>query len=95
MPITSHEFEHLCRLAHLGLEEVEMGEMRAQISAVIDHVSRLQSVETEGIEPTAYAVPLDTVLRDDVARPSWPPDAILANAPRRYGNYFEVQSIFE
>ncbi|HZU14128.1 MAG TPA: Asp-tRNA(Asn)/Glu-tRNA(Gln) amidotransferase subunit GatC [Chloroflexota bacterium] len=95
MPISRHELEHLCRLAHIALDESEMVDMLGQISTVVDHVSRLQSVDTEGIEPTAYAVPIDSVVRDDDTELSWPTEAVLTNAPRRYGDFFEVQSIFE
>lgn len=95
MPISRADLLHLCRLAHLDLRPEEVDEMLDQVSAVIDHVGRLQSVPTEGVPPTAFAVPLDTVLRTDEVRPSWAPEAVLANAPRRVDDLFEVQAIFD
>lgn len=95
MPISREELEHLCRLAHIGLRDEEVDELTEQISRVVDHVAAVQAVPTEGVPPTAFAVPLDTVLRDDDVRPSYPADAVLANAPRREGDFFDVQALFD
>ena len=35
------------------------------------------------------------VMRPDVVQPSLPPDAVLANAPRRRDDLFEVQTILD
>jgi Asp-tRNA(Asn)/Glu-tRNA(Gln) amidotransferase C subunit len=34
-------------------------------------------------------------MREDVVAPSWAPAAVLANAPRREDDLFEVQAIFD
>jgi aspartyl-tRNA(Asn)/glutamyl-tRNA(Gln) amidotransferase subunit C len=95
MPVSREELEHLCRLAHIELREDELDELGEQISRVIDHVAAVQAVPTDGVPPTAFAVPLDTVLREDEVRPSWPVGAVLANAPEREGHLFDVQALFE
>jgi aspartyl-tRNA(Asn)/glutamyl-tRNA(Gln) amidotransferase subunit C len=95
MPVSREELAHLCRLAHVALNDEEMEELGQQISRVVDHVAAVQAVPTEGIPPTAFAVPLDTVLRDDVVRPSWSAEAVLANAPQREGDFFDVQALFD
>lgn len=95
MPITAEELEHLTHLAHLELDPNEFDQMREEISTVLDHVSRLQSVDTQDVPATAYAVPLDNVLREDEVLPSWTPDQVLSNAPRRVDNFFEVQAVFD
>lgn len=72
-----------------------MAAMCEEMSSVLDHVSLIQGVDTEGVEGTASAVPLDTVLRDDTPRESWPAEAVLANAPRRHDGFFEVPAVFD
>ncbi len=57
--------------------------------------SGLNTLDTEAIPPTATVLPLRSVMRDDVPRPSLPVDEILANAPARSGDSFEVRVILE
>jgi aspartyl-tRNA(Asn)/glutamyl-tRNA(Gln) amidotransferase subunit C len=95
MSLSRGEVEHVARLAHIGLTEEEIDEFAIELSSVIDHVTRLQRLDTDGVSPTAHVVPIENVMREDEVRPSWPPEAVLANAPRRYDDQFEVQAIFD
>jgi aspartyl-tRNA(Asn)/glutamyl-tRNA(Gln) amidotransferase subunit C len=87
--------EHISRLAYISLSPEEMDVMAQQLSSVLEHVARLQEVNTDGVEPTGHAVPVQDVMRDDVVRPSWPPAAVLANAPAREDDLFEVQAVLD
>lgn len=95
MPITQQELDHLCRLAHLGLTPEESEHMREEISGILDHIAVLRQVDTSDVPPTAFAVPVENVVREDTVVPSWVPGAVLANAPRREADLFEVQAIFD
>jgi aspartyl-tRNA(Asn)/glutamyl-tRNA(Gln) amidotransferase subunit C len=85
----------VARLAHVGLEAEEIQEMTQQLSSVLDHVAKLQKVDTTGVPPTSHVVPIEHVVREDEVRPSWPVEAVLANAPHRRDDLFEVQAIFD
>ncbi len=95
MPITQEELDHLCQLAHLGLTPEESEHMREEISSILDHIAVLSEVDTSGVPATAFAVPVDNVLREDAVTGSWTPAAVLANAPRQEDDLFEVQAIFD
>lgn len=95
MPVGRSDLEYLARLSHIGLRPDEVDELCEEVSGVIEHVEELNRVDTEGVPGTAYAVPLDTVLREDEVRPSWDPAAVLANAPQREDDLFRVQAVFE
>jgi aspartyl-tRNA(Asn)/glutamyl-tRNA(Gln) amidotransferase subunit C len=95
MPVSHRDLEHLARLSHIGLRPDEIDELCNQVSGVIEHVEELGQVDTDGVPGTGYAVPLDTVLRADEVQPSWPPAAVLANAPQREDDLFRVQAVFE
>jgi len=95
MPISRDVVEHVAQLAHLGLEPDEVDEMTSQLSSVLDHISRLQEVDTSEVPPTSHVVTLQNIMRDDEVIPSWPPNDVLANAPRRVDDLFEVQAIFD
>lgn len=95
MPLSREEVEHVARLAHIKLRPEEIELLAVQLSSVVDHVARLERLDLTGVEPTSHAVPLSDVMRDDEIAPSWPVAAVLANAPRRWEEYFEVQAVLD
>jgi aspartyl-tRNA(Asn)/glutamyl-tRNA(Gln) amidotransferase subunit C len=95
MALSREEVEHVAQLAHIGLSPKEIDEFAVELSSVIEHVNRLQRLDTSGVSPTAHVIPTENVMRDDQVRRSWPPEAVLANAPRQHDNQFEVQAIFD
>lgn len=95
MSLTRAEVQHIAELAKLRLTEAEETLYQEQLSDILDYMQRLNTLDTEAIPPTASVLPLRSVMRDDVARPSLPVDDILANAPARAGDAFEVRVILE
>ena len=47
------------------------------------------------MEPTSHAVPLSTVMREDVAQAPYSAEQVLSNAPDTYGQYFQVRTVLE
>jgi aspartyl-tRNA(Asn)/glutamyl-tRNA(Gln) amidotransferase subunit C len=95
MSITRQDVQHIAELAKLDLTDAEEALYQRQLSAILDYAQRLKALDTEAIPPTATVLPLRSVMREDVARPSLPVDEILANAPARAGDSFEVHVILE
>ena len=93
--ITLPEVEHVARLARLALDADEKERMRSQLDAILGYVEQLRRVNTDGVEPTAHVLPLVNVLRDDEVRPSYPVEAMLANAPDAQDGQFRVPRILE
>jgi len=93
--ITLTEVEHVARLARLALDADEKERMRSQLDAILGYVEQLRRVNTDGVEPTAHVLPLVNVLRDDEVRPSYPVEAMLANAPDAQDGQFRVPRILE
>jgi aspartyl-tRNA(Asn)/glutamyl-tRNA(Gln) amidotransferase subunit C len=85
----------VARLAHVGLSEAEIATLADQLSTVLEHVAILQEIDTDGVPPTAHVLPMENVDRPDEVKPSWPPPAVLANAPHQHDGFFEVQAIFD
>ncbi len=86
---------HIAELAKLGLTEEETDRFAEQLSAILDYAEMLNRLDTEAIPPTAQTIYQRNVTRADEVRSSLPPEEILANAPRREGNYFKVKAILE
>jgi len=95
MSLTRAEVQHIAELAKLQLTEAEEALYQEQLSDILDYVQRLNTLDTGAIPPTATVLPLRSVMRDDVPCPSLPVDEVLANAPVRAGDSFEVRVILE
>ena len=95
MKLSREEVLHIARLARLGLTEAEIDRMREQLSDILESFEILQQVDTSGVLPTAQSVALQNVVRTDEVAPSLPPHEILANAPRKEGQFFRVRAVLE
>lgn len=95
MSLTRAEVAHVARLAHIELQPDEIATLAEQLSTVLDHIERLQRVDTEDVEPTAHIAQVQNVMRDDEVTPSWHVEAVVANAPHRLGDFIEVQAVLD
>lgn len=93
--LSEEEVRRVARLARLELDDDEVALFARQLGAILEAFRRLQEVDTEGVDPTFYPLPLQNVLREDEVRPSMPREKVLANAPEREGDYFKVPRIVE
>ncbi|MFC1955463.1 Asp-tRNA(Asn)/Glu-tRNA(Gln) amidotransferase subunit GatC [Chloroflexota bacterium] len=95
MKLSREEVLRIARLARLGLSEAEIDRMGEQLSDILDNFEILKQVDTSDIPPTAQSIDLQNVLRDDEVAPSLPSGDVLANAPRKEGDYFRVRAVLE
>jgi len=95
MKLSRDEILQIARLARLGITERELDNFREQLSNILDNFEILKQVDTSNVPPTAQAIPLQNVFREDETSASLPTSQVLANAPRREGNYFRVLAILE
>ena len=95
MAISREQVEHVAHLARLGLSDQEISRLQQQLSQILGHMQMIDQLDTSAIPPTAQVIPLSSVMREDVARPSQPVEEILANAPRREGAFFKVPPVLE
>jgi aspartyl-tRNA(Asn)/glutamyl-tRNA(Gln) amidotransferase subunit C len=95
MSLTIPEVEHIAELARLALSDEEKALFRTQLSAILDYAARLQAIDTDAIPPTASVLPIDTVLREDVARPGMSTTEALANTEEKSDDMFRVQAVME
>ncbi len=87
------DVEHVAHLARLGLSEAELTRLEGQLNHILEQYAILATVQTDHIAPTAQTIELENILREDVAGPSLPVEAVLANAPRHDGSSIVVPAI--
>ena len=95
MKLSREEVLHIALLARLGLTETEVNRLSEQLSNILENFEALQQVDTTGIPPTAQSIPLQNVVKEDKVTPCLPQNQILANAPRKNGNFFRVKAVLE
>ena len=95
MKISREEVLHIARLARVALTEEEITRLSEQLSQLLENFEILQQVDTTDVPPTAQSVALQSVMRGDDVTASFPPEDILANAPRREGDQFRVRAVLE
>jgi aspartyl-tRNA(Asn)/glutamyl-tRNA(Gln) amidotransferase subunit C len=93
--LTREEVLHIARLARIGLSEEDVSKFQTQLSDILRHFETLAEVRTDDVPPTSHPLPLESVMRDDVAGPSLPRDQLLANAPIAEDGALRVKAVLE
>jgi aspartyl-tRNA(Asn)/glutamyl-tRNA(Gln) amidotransferase subunit C len=73
----------------------DVEKMSEQLSHILESFEVLQKVDTGGVPPTAQPNPLQSVIKEDEIRPSLSQCDVLANAPRKEGEFFRVRAVLE
>lgn len=85
---------YVAKLAKLNLTGAEIEKFLPQLSSIVDYISELSQVDTEGIEPTSQTTGLENVYREDVVAPSSiNQDAVLSGTNSTHNGYFKVGAI--
>ncbi len=97
MPLSIDEVRRVAALARLKLSPEEERLFAGQLSAILDHVRELESLDVSGVPPMTHALAEGeaVALRPDLPVPGLTPDEALANAPSRQGTCFKVPRIIE
>ena len=89
------DLSRVVRLARIELTLEEQRRISPQLAEVLRYVDKLKELNVEGVEPTAHAVPLENVLREDELGFSLSQEEALSNAPKTANGLFVVPKIVE
>lgn len=95
MALTPADVARLAALARIEMSDDECAALAPQLDIVLEAVARVSHVADQDIAPTSHAVPLTNVFRDDVVKPSYAPEVMLAMAPSEEDGRFRVPRILE
>src|SRR5262249_47722117 len=76
----------------------EIVKLRADLDGILEHMDRLNEIDTTGVEPMAqvlYEAPETATLRPGVPEPSIGDQAALANAPQAGARCFQLAPVHE
>ena len=88
--ISDETIEYVGILAKLELSDTEKEAAKADMEKMLDYIDTLNELDTSGIEPMSHVFPVNNVFREDVVTNGDGREEILANAPQRKEDTFEV-----
>jgi aspartyl-tRNA(Asn)/glutamyl-tRNA(Gln) amidotransferase subunit C len=89
------DIQRIATLSRLKLSAEEAANYEAQLSKILDHMDVLEKHDLSGVEPSAHAMPVFDVWREDAARPCFTAEQALANAPRQSADQFMIGKVVE
>ncbi len=95
MRVNRQEVQRVALLARLDLSDAETDELAAHFDKVLAYMDKLNELNTDGVEPLAHAVEMETPLRDDQVTSQANADTLLQNAPQRQADFLKVPKIIE
>lgn len=94
MDVTREDVLRCAALSGLRLEEHEIEPLRDAMARMLDRARRLESLDLEGVEPMARALPLALPRREDIPEATLTQAQALANAPGVEDGHFRVPKAF-
>lgn len=91
--LSKKEVEHVAWLAHIELSEEEKTLFTEQFNEILDYFKKIDTVNTEGIDPTYHVLDLKNVQRKDETRPSLSTEEALKNAPKKDKTFLKAPRI--
>ena len=98
MKITEKEVRYVAGLANLTLSDAETARLQADLDGILEHMDRLNEVDTSGVEPMSqvlFEAGETATLRADLPVSPLGNHAALANAPQSGAGYFKVPKVIE
>ncbi len=92
-PLDLAAVRHVAKLARLDVTDARLETLKEELLAILGHISQLQRVNTEGLEPMAHPLALVNRLGDDVPVKGMPIGDLLRNAPAVEGDFLSVPKV--
>ena len=98
--VTVEDVERVAELANLKLTSDETASMLHDLNAILDHVARLNELDTSNVVPLAQVSELEgaggpSALRQDALVPSLDRTVVMPEAPETDQVFFKVPKVIE
>ena len=65
MAITKEDVVHLAKLSNISLSEEQIEPLMKDLDKIVEYISQLDELDTEGVEPTYQCFDMQNVWRED------------------------------
>ncbi len=93
--ITDQTVEYVGILAKLSLNEEEKKQAALDMQKMLDHIDKLNELDTSGVEPMSHILPVNNVFREDTVENGDARDDMLQNAPEQENGQYRVPKTVE
>lgn len=93
MKIDRQEAARIAKLARLELSDEDLDRLAREMNQILGYMEKLGELDTEGLQPMAHTLDLQTPFRKDVVGDSLDPEKALENAPAKEGTSFIVPRV--
>ena len=93
--ISEEEVEEIALLTRIAMNKSEISLMAGQMSNILENIDVLNEVFTDDIEPTGHSAEVESVMREDLQDDSLKLEDVMANAPRREGDFIRIRPVLE
>jgi aspartyl-tRNA(Asn)/glutamyl-tRNA(Gln) amidotransferase subunit C len=87
------ELETTAALAQIDLGEGDLERLGEAVSQMLAYFEKMNTVDTEGLEPTTHALVRDNRVRVDEVAPSLLADVMVGQAPEREDRFFVIPNV--
>lgn len=95
MKVSAEDVNYIAQLSRLNVPETELEIFTEQFNQILNYADILQKIDTTGIEPSPYVLPIRNAFREDVAKEGVSHEAALSNAPDVENDGFKVPRVIE
>ncbi|MBQ8417552.1 MAG: Asp-tRNA(Asn)/Glu-tRNA(Gln) amidotransferase subunit GatC [Phascolarctobacterium sp.] len=95
MKVTTQDVKYIAQLSRLNVPEADLLEATEQFNQILSYADILQKLDTTGIEPTPYVLPITNALRKDLVKEGATHEEALLNAPAVHNDGFKVPRVVE
>ena len=94
MEITDSSINHLAELSNFSLNDAERSALKKDLKNILTYISKLDELDTSGVEPTYQVFEMENVWRQDAILPQDADrEALLALAPESLEHQIKVPKV--
>lgn len=86
---------YVAKLARIELTPDEQSAYARQLGDILHYLDKIKHADITGVEPSAHAMPVHNVWRDDVPQPGLSVEQALRNAPQQRDDQIVVPRVVE
>lgn len=91
--VNKKEIKHIADLSMLNLSEEEIQKFTTHMQGIVEFANKVNSLDTEGVTESAFALDTFNVFRKDEVRESFDREELLQNAPSSNGEAYSLPSM--
>ena len=91
--LADEDVRHVAKLSRLAIPDTQIHQYAQQLQGILAYVAKIGEVDIEGVPPTAHAIQMRNILREDVVGPMLTLEQVLQNAAEADPPFFKVPKV--